>query len=131
MLDHLVEQKIAIQVAQRRKLASHRTAIHGIAEQLLDELAHVVALGIEQCALVLLEKAGELSDVGGVGRDGERRQTLFDLQIVEESVDYAGVGFRGHSTEYARYRTLREVIRHMPKSFNHRGHRGHGGQSVL
>ena len=56
----------------------------------------MVALGIEQRALVFLQKAGELPDVGGIGRDGERRQTLFDLQIVEETVDHAGVGCGRH-----------------------------------
>ena len=74
-------------MAQSRKFASHRTAVDGIAEQLLDELAHMVALGIEQRAFVFLEKSGELPNVGGVGRDSERRQTLLDLQIVEEPVE--------------------------------------------
>ncbi len=71
-------------------------AIDGIGEQLLDELAHMVALGIEQRALMLLEESGELPDVGGVGRDREWRQTLLDLQIVEETGKYAGVGFGRH-----------------------------------
>ena len=78
-------------MAQSGKLASHRAAVNRIAEQLLDELAHMVALRIEQPALALLEKADELPNVRGVGRNGKRRQTLFDLQIVEEPFDHASV----------------------------------------
>ncbi len=78
-------------MAQGGKLASHRAAVNRIAEQLLDELAHMVALRIEQRALALLQKTGELPNVGGVGRDGKRRQSLFDLQIVEEPFDHASV----------------------------------------
>ena len=84
VLDHLVEQKIAIQVTQRREFPSYRTAIHGIAKQLLDKFAHMVALGIEQRAFVFFEKSSELSNVGGIGGNSQRRETLFDLQIVDE-----------------------------------------------
>ena len=77
VLDHLVEQKIAIQVAQRRELSSHRAAIDSIPEQLLDKFTHMVALGIEQRALVFFQKGGELSNVGGVGGNGQRCQILF------------------------------------------------------
>ena len=78
-------------MTQSRKLASHRAAVNRIAEQLLDELAHMVALRIEQRALALLQKTGELPNVRGVGRHGKRRQSLFDLQIVEEPFDHASV----------------------------------------
>ena len=91
MVHHLVEQEITIKMAQGRKLASHGAAVNRIAEQLLDEFAHVVALGIEQRALALFQKTGELPDVGGVGRDGKRRQSLFDFQIVEEPLDHASI----------------------------------------
>ena len=54
---------------------------------LLNEFAHVAALGVEQRALVFFQEGGELSNVGRVGGDGQRRKTLFDLEIVAESVE--------------------------------------------
>ena len=71
-------------MTQGRKFPPHRPAINRIAKQLLDEFPNVIALGIEQRALALLQKGGELSNVGLVGRNGKRRQALFDFQVVEE-----------------------------------------------
>ncbi len=96
MFNHLVEQKVAIQVSQGREFPPDGTPVHRIAEQLLDELTHMFALGIEQRAFVFLEKEGELSNVCGVGGNGERSESLFDLQIVDESVDYARFGCKRH-----------------------------------
>jgi hypothetical protein len=58
----------------------------------------MVALGIEQGTLVFLEKDCELSDVCRVGRNGERSQALFDLQIVQKSVNYARFGCGRHAS---------------------------------
>ena len=92
VLDHLVEQKISIQMTQGRELPSHRPAIDSIAEQLLDEFAHMVALGIEQRAFVFFQEGSELPDVGGVGSNSQRRETFFDLEIVAETIEDTGIG---------------------------------------
>jgi hypothetical protein len=84
-------------VTQGRKFSPHRPAVDRIAEQLLDKFPHMIAPGIEQRALVLFEKAGELSDVGLIGRDGKRRQALFDFQIVEEPFDSSIIGGGRHA----------------------------------
>ena len=96
MVDQLVEQQIAIKMAQRRKLASNGSPVNRIGEQLLDEFAHMIALGIKQRAFLFFQESSELANVGRIGHDSERRQALLDFQIVEESGDYAGVGFGGH-----------------------------------
>ena len=83
-------------MAQGRELTAHRSSVHEIREQLLDKIAHVFALRIEQCAFVFFQEVGELPDVGGIGRDGERSQTFLDFQIVEEAGKYTRVGFGGH-----------------------------------
>src|SRR5690349_8130874 len=98
MFNQLVEQKVTVQVAQRREFSSHRSSIYGIGEQLLDETAHLIALRIEQRAPMLLEKLRELCNVSVVGRNRERRQPLLDLQVIEEVGNHAGIRFRGHST---------------------------------
>ena len=83
-------------MAQGREFASHGSSVDRIGEQLLDEIAHVFTLGIEQCALVLFQERGELAYVRGVGPDCEWCQALFDFQIIEEAGDYAGIGFGRH-----------------------------------
>ena len=106
-------------MTQGRKFPPHRPAVDRIAKQLLDELPNVIAPGIEQRALALLQEGGELPYVGLVGSDGKRRQTLFDFQVVEKPIDNSMRWQRRHPAKYARYRTLREVSIEV----NHGGHR--------
>ncbi len=50
----------------------------------------------QQQALAFFQKFRELANVGGVGADGKRRQSLLDSQIVEKAGEHARVRFQGH-----------------------------------
>ncbi len=83
-------------MSQRRELAGHRTTVHGIRKQLLEKAAHVVSASIQQYALPSVENCGELANVSGVGRNGERAKPLLDFQIINEIRNDAGIGFGRH-----------------------------------
>ena len=87
----------------------------------------MAALGIEQRAFVLLKIGSELPDICRVGRNGERGETLFDLQIVTKSIKNAKLAAAGTSsvcalsdTQGSRY--ARSAVA---------GTRAHGGQDAL
>src|SRR5215469_16220471 len=84
-------------MTQGGELAAHGASVDLAGKKLLNEVADLVAARAEQRTLALLEEAGKLPDVGRIGRKGEARQALLDLQIVEKSGNDAGVGFRGHT----------------------------------
>ena len=96
MVDGLIEQKIFIKMPQCGEFAAHRAAVHRVGKKLLNEIAHFIAAGGEERA-ALTQKSGELGDVGGVGGDGQRRQSLFDFQVVEEAGEDLSIG-RGRDT---------------------------------
>ena len=89
MFNQLVEQQITIKMAQCGKLPSNRPSVHRVGEELLNEVADIVAAGMKQRTLALFQEFGELSDVAGIGPDTERRQPLFNLEIVEKPRYYA------------------------------------------
>src|SRR5580700_8126123 len=82
---------------QRRKLATNAPPVHSIRKELLKKLAHVLAACRHQEPLPFLEKLRELSDVGGIGRYRQPRQSLLDSQIVEKSGEHARIGLRSHT----------------------------------
>ena len=62
MLDFFIEQQIAIQMPQRRKLPPHAATVHLIRKQLLQEFAYVVAPGRQQNPLPFLQELRELAE---------------------------------------------------------------------
>src|SRR6202022_3776308 len=96
-------------MAESRKLAPYRSAVHRMGKQLLDKSANMVAPGVQQGALLLLQELVKLRNVRRIGRDGQRRQSLLDLQIIEKPANHGRAGVGRHVHQYARYRTLRKV----------------------
>src|SRR6185312_12320320 len=96
--DATVEQQETIEMPDGREFSRHRASVHCIREQLLDEPAYVVFTSIQQRALSAIEKGRELANVSRVGRNRERTQSFFDLQIVDERRDDTGVGLRRHTS---------------------------------
>ena len=101
-------------MAQCGKFSSHRPAIYGIPEELLDEFADVFLACRQKISFSLLQKLCELLDVAGIGRKRKRGQSLFDSQVVKETVYGSGNLFWRTLNWYARYRTLGKVITGMP-----------------
>ena len=54
VVDQLVEEKVAIEVAKGRQLAAYGTAIDRVGEELLNEVAHLGAAGVLQGAFLPL-----------------------------------------------------------------------------
>src|SRR5438270_11904632 len=65
---------------------------------MLEEIADVSAAGGGQRTLAALEKLRELLDVGAIRGNGERRQSLLNLQVVEKRVHDGVAGAGRHAT---------------------------------
>ena len=85
-------------MAQGGKLASYRPAIYRVGEKFLDKIANFIAARVQRGVFLLREEGRELSDVGGIGGDRERRQSLFDFQVIKETSHQAGIGVRSHTS---------------------------------
>ena len=91
--DVAVEHQVLVEVAQGRELARHRTSINMVGKEMVEEVAHV--LPPRAAERPLLQEAGELGDVARVGRDGERRQALLNLQVIDERGEFLRDGLAG------------------------------------
>src|SRR5256885_2906093 len=65
---------------------------------MLEEIADVSAAGGGQRTLAALEKLRELLDVGAIRGNGERRQSLLNLQVVEKRLHDGVAGAGRHAT---------------------------------
>src|SRR5208282_2817790 len=85
VLDLFVQQQVTIEMSQRREFSPDAAAIDLIGEKLLQEIAHIGTASRKQQPLAFFQKLRELENVGGVRRDGKRRQSLLDSQVIEKT----------------------------------------------
>src|SRR3984957_16923830 len=83
-------------MAQRRELPPDATPIHLIGKKLLQEIAHITASRLQELAFVFFQELTELANVGRVGANRKRCQSLLNPQVVEEAGEHARVGIRSH-----------------------------------
>ena len=116
--DVAIQQQVLVEMPQRRQLARHAAPIDSIRQQRVQEVAHVLPPRIPQPALSFQQKLGILLQIGLVGRNAERRQSLLDLQIVEKRVQQPQIGIGTlHKTSMARARHAGITSEIQPASF--------------
>src|ERR1700690_37254 len=76
----------------------------------MNKILDIVTSRREQRPFALLKESCELADVSRVGRDRERRESLLHFQVVKKAGDDIRISVGKHEGQYARYRTLREVL---------------------
>ncbi len=91
--DVAVEQQVLVEVSQGGELARHRTSVDMVGEEMVEKVAHV--LPPRSAERPFLQEAGELGDVARVGCDGERRQPLLDLEVVDKRDEFLRDGLAG------------------------------------
>src|SRR5258708_19578004 len=89
-------EEVQIQKGERREVSPDAATVHLIGKKLLQEFTHIAAARREQYAFAFFEELRELVNVGGVGADRKRRQSLLDSEVVEKAGKHARVGFGSH-----------------------------------
>src|SRR6266478_174137 len=93
-------------MTKRGELPPHAAAIHLMGKKLLQKLAYLIAPRGEQQPFALFQKLGELTNIGCVGGNRKRRQSLLDPQIVEKSGEHRRIGIRSHQQKEISMRVI-------------------------